>query len=80
MVNKKELPKPQLYYDVKIETMLPAVLHYRILAETPEQAADKIKNIAPNAIKHKLIGRRDIKLTVYDAGCTVIRFIKNLVR
>jgi hypothetical protein len=71
-------PKPKFYYDVKVEVMLPAVLTYRVLAEDAQKAADMIRNIQPTSVKHKLIGKKEIKLTVYDAGCTVIKFMKNL--
>lgn len=67
------------YYDVKVETMLPATLTYRVLAEDENQAAEKIKNLSPTGVRHKLIGRKDTKLTVYDAGCSLIRLIKKLV-
>lgn len=77
----KKIPKikEKKYYDVRIECMLPATLTYRVLAETPEQAADLIKNMSPIGVKHKLIGRKELKLTVLDAGSTMIRFIRNLI-
>lgn len=79
---KKEAlkPKPKFYYDVKIECMLPATLTYRVLAETPEQAAELIKNLSPNSVKHKLIGRKETKLSVYDAGSNLMKFMKNLFK
>jgi hypothetical protein len=75
---KKE-EKPKVYFDVKVECMLPATLTYRVLAEDAEQAAGMIKNLPPNHIKHKLMGRKEIKLSVYDSGTTLIRFIKNFL-
>jgi hypothetical protein len=80
MESKKKITAapPKFYYDVKVECMLPATLTYRIYAETPELAAAMIKHSAPTMVKHKLIGRKEIKLTVYDAGCSMIKFIKNL--
>lgn len=71
--------KEKKWFDIRIECMLPATLTYRILAEDAQQAAELIKNKSPNSIKHRLIGKKDIKLTVYDAGSSMIRFIKNLV-
>lgn len=71
--------KEQHYYDVKVECMLPAVVTYRVLAEDPMQAADKIKGMSPNGVKHRLIGKKDLKLTVYDAGGSMIRWAKNLL-
>jgi hypothetical protein len=76
---KKDLPPVKYYYDVKIECMLPATLTYRVLAENPQQAADMIKGLSPNAVSHKLIGRKELMLRVYDASGCVIRFMKKLV-
>jgi hypothetical protein len=76
MVDKQ--PKPKRYFDVKIECMLPATIIYRVLAEDPEQASTLIKNAQPTSIKHKLAGRKETKLTVYDGGSSLIRLIKNL--
>lgn len=75
---KAALPTPKYYYDVKVECMLPATLIYRVCAETPQQASDMIKGLTPNSVKHKLVGRRELKLSVYDAGSNMIRFMKNL--
>ncbi len=82
MSDIKKIAKPieKYYYDVKVECMLPATLTYRVLAETPEQAAELIRNQGPISVKHKLIGKKDLKLTVYDAGCSFIKLIKNLAR
>lgn len=71
--------KPKLYYDVKVECMLPATLTFRVLAEDPEQAADLIRGASPVGVKHRLVGRKDIKLSVYDAGSTMLRWMKNLL-
>lgn len=67
------------YYDIKIECMLPATLTYRVLAKDAEEAFRLTKNLQPNGVQHRLIGRKEIKATVYDAGSSLIRFIKNLV-
>jgi hypothetical protein len=75
---KAALPPPKFYYDVKVECMLPAALTYRVYAETPQQAAEMIRGLTPTTVKHRLIGRKEIKLIVYDAGCTMMKFVKNL--
>lgn len=75
---KAALPPPKYYYDVKVECMLPAILTYRIYAETPQKASEMIKGLTPNTVKHRLIGRKEIKLSVSDAGSNMIRFVKNL--
>lgn len=75
---KAALPPPRYYYDVRVECMLPATLIYRVHAETPEKASEMIRSLTPNSVKHKLIGRKEIKLSVSDAGSNMIRFVKNL--
>lgn len=71
--------KDKKYFDVKVETMLPATVTYRILAEDAQQASDLIRYQNPISVKYRLLGKKDIKLTVYDAGSTMIRFIRNLI-
>jgi hypothetical protein len=68
------------YFEVRVETMLPATLTYRILAENAEQAAGMINNIAPITVKYKLIGKKDIKLNVYNFGCTILLYMKNFFK
>lgn len=72
------LPRPKYYYDVKVECMLPATLTYRILAEDPQQAAELIRGRSPNSVQHKLIGRKELVLKVYDASSTMMRLMKKL--
>lgn len=71
--------KPKLYYDVKVECMLPATLTFRVLAEDAQQAAELIRGTNPVSVKHRLLGRKDIKLSVYDAGSTMLRWMKNIL-
>lgn len=75
---KAKLPPPRFYFDVKVECMLPATLTYRVFAENAQQAAELIKGQTPTQVKHKLIGRKEIKLSVYDAGSSMMKFMKNL--
>ncbi len=79
MEKNNKIIKPKYYYTVVVETMLPATLTYRVLAEDATQAADLIKGMSPTAVKHRIIGKKDIKLSVYDAGSSMIRFIRNLL-
>jgi hypothetical protein len=76
---KSLLPKPKFYYDVKVECMLPATLTYRVLAEDPNQAAAMIKGRSPNSVHHKLIGRKEMVLRVYDASGSMMRLMKKLL-
>lgn len=78
-MEKKKEPPRLTYFDVKVETLLPATLTFRVLAEDAQQAADSIKSKQPNHVHYRLIGRKDIKLVVYDAGSTMIKFMKNLI-
>jgi hypothetical protein len=71
--------KPKLYYEVKVECMLPATLTYRVLAEDAFQAAEMIKGKSPNSVAHKLIGRKELVLKVYDSGSSMMRFMKKLL-
>jgi hypothetical protein len=73
------LIKPKHYYDVKIECMLPATLTYRVLAEDPQEAALLVKGLSPTGVKHRLHGRKELKLSVYDAGSSMLRWMKNLL-
>ena len=75
---KLEMPPQKFYYDVKIETMLPATLTYRILAETAEQAAELIKGKTPNTVQYKLIGAKNIIMRVFAAGSNMIHYIRKL--
>lgn len=77
-MKKEEKPIIKQYYDVKVETWLPATVVYRVLAEDEEEAVKLIKNSSPINVKYKLIGKKDIKLTVYQAGTTLIKLVKQL--
>lgn len=71
--------KEKHYYDVKVECTLPATVTFRILAETPEEAAELIRGQAPISVQPRLLGRKDHKISVYDAGSTMLRWMKNLL-
>ncbi len=71
--------KAKHYYDVKVECTLPATITFRILAETAEEAADLIRGASPVSVQHRLVGRKDHKISVYDAGSTMLRWMKNLL-
>lgn len=81
MAQPKTNPKPvvKTQFDVKIETMLPATLTYRIWADSPEEALLLTKKAQPINIKHNLAGKRNIRATVSNAYSSIIKLIKNLV-
>ena len=68
------------YWDIKVEAQLPATLTYRIFAASPEEAVALINSSQPTQVKYKLIGKKSFKATVYDAGCSVIKLVKNLLK
>lgn len=71
--------KPKFYYDVKEECTLPAVVTYRVLAEDPQQAAELVKGMSPIGVQYKIAGKRGIKLSVYEAGSSMLKWVKNLL-
>lgn len=74
---KKEI-KQQYYFDVTVEAQVPATIIYRVLAEDAEKALDQINNTtSPSSIKYHITKKKNFKATVYDAGCSIIKFIKN---
>ena len=68
------------YYDIKMECMIPTTLTYRVMAETPEDAARLIENSNPIAVKTKIPLKKPLKLMVYEAGTTMMVFVKNFFR
>jgi len=72
----KQQPKPLAYYDVRIECMLPGVLHYKVLAEDAFKAAEMIKNKTPNSVTYKLAGVKSLILRVYESGTTMLKHMK----
>jgi hypothetical protein len=81
METNKKIAQPiqKKLFDVKINSKVDAILTFRILAETPEQALELIKNASPMNVQYKLNARRDVKAMIYDAGSLIIRFTKNLL-
>lgn len=72
-------PPPKRYFDVKVECMLPAVLTYRVLAEDEHEAAKLIKGKTPNSVQHKLMGRKELMIRVFDAGSSMMRLMKKVL-
>lgn len=66
-------------FDIKLEALIPATIHYRIEASSPEEAFTLLKKHKPNKVNYKLIGKKDIKLIVFEAGSTLIKLIKKFL-
>ena len=67
------------HYDVVIETYIKAKIKYRLYAESPEKAVQLAHKRNPDHIQYEFHNRKDIKITVYDAGMLIIRWIKNII-
>ena len=75
-MNKIE-QKKYIWYDVKLECMLPATLIYRVYSEDkkPELAIDLAKRQMPNSVKYRIPEKRDIKYYVYLAGTSLLKYV-----
>lgn len=79
---EKPAPKPiKEYFNVRLETMAPVTLNYRVYAETPEQALDMATKLAgqqqASAPVISFARLRNLKATVYTAGTSLIRLAKS---
>lgn len=72
------VPPAKLYFTVVVEATAPLTLTYRVLAETPEQALELIKN-APMSVppKPQLARAKKHKASVYASGTSIIKLTKN---
>jgi len=65
------------YYDLKLECMVPAIVTYRVLAESAEQASTLCKDSNIINVKYKLSALKKLKLMVYEAGSCMLKLVKN---
>ncbi len=81
---EKQTPAPiqKEYFSVKVETLAPVTLTYKIYAESPEKAVQlAIKQAGQSLSSPPQIsfGRlKHLKATVYNAGTNLIRLAKTL--
>src|SRR5271165_1497934 len=83
--NKKEAqikkkivtPKVKAYYDVKVECLVPTTLIYRIYADDEQEALELITKKPPTQMKPNLLLKKMIKATVYIAGSSMVKLVKN---
>jgi hypothetical protein len=75
---KKEAQTIQIY-DVKIAANVPATLTFRVNAKSPEEALQKTKTMSPNSVQYKLPARKNIKATIYQAGTSLVKLVKNML-
>jgi len=65
------------YYDIKIEANVPAVFHYRVLADNEEEAAKLVSEKDFLFVKYSKEKRKNLVMKIYDYGTILLRFIKH---
>lgn len=68
------------YFTVKVETLTPCLLTYRVYAKDEEEAVALIKKSSPINVRPNVSMKRLIKATVYDAGTSVVKLVKSFAR
>ena len=74
---KTIIPKAKSYYDVKVECLVPTMLTYRVLADDEQEALELIGKKPPTQMKPNLLLKKIIKATVYIAGSSMVKLVKN---
>jgi hypothetical protein len=72
-----EVLKPK-YYTVVIEVTIPATVKYKVLAQTPEEALEKAKKMAPTDISKKVGLLKRISAKVMKYGTLFVELTKSL--
>jgi hypothetical protein len=78
--NKKLPPTPakvKKHFDVRLECLVPCIVQYRIYADDEQDALQQMDKKTPSSIKPNIFRKKNIKATIYDAGSSLIRHIKN---
>jgi hypothetical protein len=75
----KKKEKVKSYFDVRIESTVPAIITYRVLAEDAQQALELIKNKSPNSVQYKLPAAKKLIAKVYTSGGNMMLFMKKLL-
>jgi hypothetical protein len=68
------------YFTVKMETLVPCVITYRIYAKTEEDAIAMTKKATPTSVRPNISLKRVLKATVYDAGSSIVKLVKSFSR
>jgi len=77
--NKKEPKKEKTYYLVQIEANVPAILYYKVFADSVEEAEFLIKNKQPSKIEYKINKRKNLLLKIYKFGTSMLHKVKSLI-
>jgi hypothetical protein len=70
-------PKAKSYYDIKVECLVPTILIYRVYADDEQEALQLITKKPPIQMKPNLLLKKLIKATVYMAGSSTMKLVKN---
>jgi hypothetical protein len=71
-----EKPKP-VYYTIELEAMIPAIVKYRVLANSPEEALILMAKSQP-VQQPKLImnSMKKIKASIFNYGTSILKYSK----
>jgi len=71
-------PKPE-YYTIEVEAMIPAIIKYKILAKSPEEAYVKLYNaIITEPPKLNLAGMKRLSAKVFNYGTKILKYSKKM--
>lgn len=78
-LEKKPAPPEKYYYTITVEAMVPTIIKYKVLAETPEEAL-KLLDASPQKLleppRQNLNKMRKISLKIYKLGSCIQELIK----
>ena len=76
---KKPLPptKEKKWFDIRLECMVPCTVQYRIFADDEQDALQQMDKKTPSSIKPNIFRKKNIKATIYDAGSSLIKYMKS---
>jgi hypothetical protein len=69
------------YYSVKVDSLVPTTLEYKVLADDPEDAINEAKKRVhkPDNIQYRLPERKDKQVSVYTWGTFMLHIKRTLV-
>lgn len=73
----KTSKQPELkYFLVKVECSVPAVMHYKVLASSEEEAFKAADKVNPFKIDYSVTQKRKIKTIVIEYLTGIVKFMK----
>ena len=76
---KKEKPVEE-YYTIEIDAMIPATIKYKILAESPELALQKLNLSTPllESPRYRFAAMKKTVARIYKHGTAILKYSKKL--